>query len=89
MMNIRRPFPATALSLAWRQARALFVFSFLLNLLLLVSAVCMLQLYDCVLSSGSLDTLVWLTVATLVAIHHHHFSPQAGSKRSGFSISPR
>ena len=38
---------------------------------------------------SALDTLVWLTVATLVAIHHHHFSPQAGSKRSGFSISPR
>jgi ATP-binding cassette, subfamily C, type I secretion system permease/ATPase len=67
----------------------LFVFSFLANLLLLVSAIYLLQVYDRVLSSGSLDTLLWLTVAMLVAIHHHHFSPQAGSKRSGFSISPR
>jgi ATP-binding cassette subfamily C exporter for protease/lipase len=74
------------MSLVWGQAPALLVLSFLATLVL-VGAV--LLVYDRVLPSGALDTLVWLTVATLVAIHHHHFSPQAGSKRSGFSISPR
>jgi ATP-binding cassette, subfamily C, bacterial exporter for protease/lipase len=86
-MKVKQPDFAAVMSLVWRQVPALLVFSFLANLLL-VSAVYGLQVYDRVLPSGALDTLVWLTVATLVA-HHHHFSPQAGSKRSGFSISPR
>lgn len=50
------------------QAPALVVLSCLVNLLLLVSAIYMLQVYDRVLSSGSLDTLLWLTVAALVAL---------------------
>jgi ABC-type protease/lipase transport system fused ATPase/permease subunit len=87
-MKVKQPDFAVVMSLVWRQAPALLVLSFLANLLL-VSAVYGLQVHDNVLPSGALDTLVWLTVATLVAIHHHHFSPQAGSKRSGFSISPR
>jgi ATP-binding cassette, subfamily C, bacterial exporter for protease/lipase len=43
------------------------VFSFAANLLLLVSSIYMLQLFDRVLSSGSLDTLLWLTVAAVLA----------------------
>jgi ABC-type protease/lipase transport system fused ATPase/permease subunit len=87
-MKVKQPDFAVVMPLVWRQAPALLVLSFLVNLLL-VSAVYGLQVYDRVLPSGARDTLAWLTVATLVAIHHHHFSPQAGSKRSGFSISPR
>ncbi|WP_163269401.1 type I secretion system permease/ATPase [Chelativorans alearense] len=41
--------------------------SCLLNLLLLVAAIYMLQVYDRVLTSGSLDTLLWLTVIALFA----------------------
>jgi ABC-type protease/lipase transport system fused ATPase/permease subunit len=85
-MKVKPPDFAVVMSLLWRQAPALLVFSFLATLLL-VRPIYGLQVYDDVLPSGALDTLVWLTVATLV--HHHHFSLQAGSKRSGFSISPR
>jgi ATP-binding cassette subfamily C exporter for protease/lipase len=84
-MKVKQPDFAVVMFLVWRQAPALLVLSCLATLLL-VSAVYGLQVYDRVLPSGALDTLVWLTIATLVAIHHHHFSPQAGSKRSGFSI---
>jgi ABC-type protease/lipase transport system fused ATPase/permease subunit len=87
-MKVKQPDFAVVMSLVWDRAPALLVLSFLANLLL-VSAVYGLQVYDRVLPSGALDTLVWLTVATLVAIPRYHFSPQAGSKRSGFSISPR
>lgn len=59
---------ATSMSVVRRQAPTLFVFSCLVNLLLLVSAIYMLQVYDRVLSSGSMDTLLWLTVAALAAI---------------------
>jgi ABC-type protease/lipase transport system fused ATPase/permease subunit len=87
-MKVKEPDFAVVMSLVWRQAPALLVLSFLANLLLF-SAVYGLQVYDRVLPSGARDRLLWVTPATLVAIHHHHFSPQAGSKRSGFSISPR
>jgi ATP-binding cassette, subfamily C, type I secretion system permease/ATPase len=46
----------------------LIVLSCLLNLLLLVSTIYMLQVYDRVLSTGSLDTLLWLTVIALFSI---------------------
>jgi hypothetical protein len=46
MMNITRPPLATVLSLAGRQAPALFVFSFLVNLLSLISAVYMLRVLE-------------------------------------------
>lgn len=42
--------------------RALFVFGFAVNVLLLVSPLYMLQIYDRVLSSGSFDSLFWLTL---------------------------
>ena len=38
------------------------------NVLLLVTAIYMLQVYDRVLSSGSYDTLLWLTVIALFAV---------------------
>ena len=47
---------------------SLCLFSFAANLLLLVSSIYMLQVFDRVLSSGSLDTLLWLTVAAVFAI---------------------
>jgi PrtD family type I secretion system ABC transporter len=54
--------------LARHQAPALLLFSLLANLLLLASTVYMLQIYDRVLSSGSIDTLLWLTLAVIGAI---------------------
>ena len=44
------------------------LFSLAANLLLLVSSIYMLQVFDRVLSSGSVDTLLWLTVAAVLAI---------------------
>lgn len=41
---------------------AIFVFGFVVNVLLLVSPLYMLQIYDRVLSSGSFDPLLWLTL---------------------------
>jgi ATP-binding cassette subfamily C exporter for protease/lipase len=52
----------------WRHLPSLVLFSCLVNLLLLVSVLYMLQVYDRVLSTGSLDTLLWLTVGALAAI---------------------
>jgi PrtD family type I secretion system ABC transporter len=51
-----------------RQMLTLGVFSFAANLLLLVSSIYMLQVFDRVLSSGSTDTLFWLTVVAVFAI---------------------
>ncbi len=50
------------------QLPALILFSCLVNLLLLVTVLYMLQVYDRVLSTDSLDTLIWLTLGTLAAI---------------------
>jgi len=58
----------SVMSAARGQLPALFVFSFLANLLLLASSVYMLQVFDRVLSSGSIDTLIWLTVIAITAI---------------------
>src|SRR5262249_50286298 len=77
MVHIRKPLPATVLSHIWRQAPALLVFSFLVNLLLLVSAIYMLQVYDRVLSSSSLNTLIWLTVTALAAMAVYGLLEQA------------
>jgi PrtD family type I secretion system ABC transporter len=60
-----------------RQFPALLVVSCLVNLLLLVSAIYMLQVYDRVLSSGSMDTLLWLTVGALVALVFYGLLEQA------------
>ncbi|WP_221939216.1 type I secretion system permease/ATPase [Mycobacterium sp. KBS0706] len=70
--------PLTAvMAVIRRQAPALIGFSLLANLLLLVSAIYMLQVYDRVLSSSSLDTLVWLTVMALTAIAIYGLLEQA------------
>ncbi|NDW53448.1 type I secretion system permease/ATPase [Aliiroseovarius sp. PrR006] len=56
-----------------RQFAILFALSFLANILLLVSSIYMLQVFDRVLSSGSLDTLIWLSVVALLAIMTYGF----------------
>jgi len=85
-MKVKEPeFPV--MSLVWRQAPALLVFSFL-AILVLVSAVYGLQACDDLLPSGARDTLWWLTLAAFVATHYR-FSPHASSKRPGLSISRR
>lgn len=44
------------------------VFSFFINLLMLTTAIYMLQVYDRVLASRSYDTLIYLTLAAIVAL---------------------
>lgn len=56
------------LSEARGQWPVLFGLSFLANILLLASSIYMLQVFDRVLSSGSVNTLLWLTVIALAAI---------------------
>jgi ATP-binding cassette subfamily C exporter for protease/lipase len=63
-----RPQFQEVMHLARHQAPALLLFSLLANVLLLASTVYMLQIYDRVLSSGSIDTLLWLTLAVIGAI---------------------
>src|SRR4029079_1884082 len=46
-------------------------------ILLLVTVLYMLQVYDRVLSTGSLDTLIWLTLGALAAIVIYGFLEQA------------
>lgn len=60
-----------------RQAPALVMFSLLSNLLLLVGALYMLQVYDRVLASGSMDTLMLLTAMALAAIAVYGLFEQA------------
>ena len=61
------PQDVSALGQALRRAWTVFaivgVFSFFINLLMLVGPLYMLQIYDRVLSSGSIPTLIFLTVA--------------------------
>ncbi|MBJ7440107.1 MAG: ATP-binding cassette domain-containing protein [Sphingopyxis sp.] len=45
--------------------RVMLAFSFAINILMLVSPLYMLQVYDRVLSSGSVDTLLWLTLISI------------------------
>ena len=51
--------------------KTILAFSFVSNLLLLVSPLYMLQVYDRILTSGSTDTLIWLTLIAvfLLAIY--------------------
>ncbi|WP_292349425.1 type I secretion system permease/ATPase [Mesorhizobium sp.] len=72
-----RPQFQEVMHLARRQAPALLLFSLLANLLLLASTVYMLQIYDRVLSSGSIDTLMWLTLAVIGAIAVYGLLEQA------------
>jgi len=71
-----------------RHRFGLILISCFINLLLLVTALYMLQIYDRVLSSGSLDTLFWLTVIALFAIVIYGILEQARrlvlSRAAGF-----
>jgi len=60
----------------------LFGFSVVINLLLLVSPLYMLQVYDRVLTSGSADTLLWLTVIA-VFLMLIYMAAEAGRRRVG------
>lgn len=65
---MRKTLYETIVDRVRRQLPALIFFSCLVNILLLVSVIYMLQVYDRVLATGSLDTLIWLTVGALGAI---------------------
>ncbi|MEM1399254.1 MAG: ABC transporter transmembrane domain-containing protein, partial [Pseudomonadota bacterium] len=62
----------TALRAAFREARSGFfhvgIFSFFLNLLMLVSPIYMMQVFDRVLASGRVETLILLTVIAGFAV---------------------
>jgi PrtD family type I secretion system ABC transporter len=68
---------ATVMASVRRHRPALIAISCFVNLLMLVTAIYMLQIYDRVLSSGSLDTLLWLTVIALFAIAAYGVLEQA------------
>lgn len=59
------------------QLRSIVAFSFAANMLMLVSSIYMLQVFDRVLSSGSVDTLIWLTVAALTGMVAYGFLEHA------------
>lgn len=50
------------------QAPSLMVFSTASNLLALISSIYMMQVFDRILSTGSHDTLLWLTVAAIAGL---------------------
>ncbi|MCV2891374.1 type I secretion system permease/ATPase [Ruegeria aquimaris] len=50
------------------QFPALFIFSFFVNVLLLTTPMYMMQIFDRVLSSGSTDTLIWLSVIVIASL---------------------
>ena len=56
-----------------KQFKGLFFLSFISNILLLSSSIYMLQVFDRVLSSGSNDTLIWLSVIAVLAIVAYGF----------------
>jgi PrtD family type I secretion system ABC transporter len=63
-----------------RSTRWLMLFSLAINLLLLVAPLYMLQVYDRVLTSGSLDTLIWLTVIAVFLLSVYG-AAEAGRRR--------
>lgn len=65
-----------------RTLRWLMLFSLAINLLLLVAPLYMLQVYDSVLTSGSLDTLIWLTVIAVFLLSIYG-AAEAGRRRLG------
>lgn len=58
-----------------------FAFSLLANLLLLVSPIYMLQIYDRVITSGSYDALIWLTLIALFLLAVYG-AAEAGRRRT-------
>lgn len=87
MSQPKNPFTEIMAALR-RHLVPLVVISCFVNLLLLATSVYMLQIYDRVLSSGSLDTLFWLTVLAIVAIAIYGFLEQSRrlilSRAAGF-----
>lgn len=86
-MGSDKPKPPSTFAWLWqmagsvpRQFRGLLAFSFAVNLLLLVSPLYMLQIYDRVLSSGSFDTLTWLTVIAVFLLFVYA-AAEAGRRR--------
>ena len=67
MSRPKTPFSETMAAIR-RHLIPLVAISCFVNILLLVTSIYMLQIYDRVLSSGSLDTLFWLTVLAVAAI---------------------
>lgn len=69
--SARLAFRAQVRAMMWPYLAAAFGFSLMSNLLLLVSPVYMMQVYDRVMVSGSLDTLFWLSAIAvfLLAIY--------------------
>ena len=63
-------------------------FSLLTNLLMLVSPIYMLQIYDRVLVSGSSDTLIWLSIIA-VALEFRSSLLHSGSRKRIFNRSTR
>ncbi|MEL6244955.1 MAG: ATP-binding cassette domain-containing protein [Pseudomonadota bacterium] len=63
-----------------RRVRGLLGFSFAVNLLLMVSPLYMLQIYDRVLSSGSAHTLIWMTVIAVFLLTIYA-AAEAGRRR--------
>ncbi|AMJ62922.1 type I secretion system permease/ATPase [Bosea sp. PAMC 26642] len=60
-----------------RQLQPVMSFSLAANLLMLVSSIYMLQVFDRVLTSGSTHTLFWLTVAAMVGVAAYGLLEQA------------
>ena len=72
MASNQTPGGRTALQEALRKTRSAFfavsVFSFFLNLLMLATPLYMLQVFERVLSSGHVQTLLYLTLITIFAL---------------------
>ena len=56
------------------------VFSLVVNVLMLVTPLYMLQIYDRVLISGSMDTLIWVSVAAVGMLFSYGFAEAARRK---------
>lgn len=79
----RKPMAGLLLSFARRLSgymSPLFGFSFVVNILMLVAPLYMLQIYDRVITSGSRDTLIWLT-AIAAFLFVIYAAAEAGRRR--------
>lgn len=75
-----------------RQVMPVMWFSLAVNLLMLISSIYMMQVFDRVLASGSLHTLLWLTIAALLGIAAYAVIEQARRRvlaRTGLWVEQR